>query len=152
VITTYLYCLTGDQPRQWLQWLPWAEYCYNTTFHSSLWMTPFNIVYGRDPLALLPYNVDVHLPAVHHQLLDRDEFLLQVRECLEQAQHQYKDQYDRKHIELQFMRGDWVWLCLLHRPMAFLDVKRRASSGRSSLVRSRCSNKWAMSRTSLNCR
>jgi transposase InsO family protein len=32
VITMYLRCLIGDRPRQWLKWLPWAEYCYNTTF------------------------------------------------------------------------------------------------------------------------
>lgn len=36
VIAMYLRCLTGDRPRQWLHWLPWSEYCYNTSFHSSL--------------------------------------------------------------------------------------------------------------------
>jgi len=28
-IAMYLRCLTGDRPRAWLEWLPWAEYCYN---------------------------------------------------------------------------------------------------------------------------
>jgi transposase InsO family protein len=32
VITMYLRCLIGDRLRQWLKWLPWAEYCYNTAF------------------------------------------------------------------------------------------------------------------------
>jgi hypothetical protein len=32
VISMYLRCLAGDRPRQWLQWLPWAEFCYNTSF------------------------------------------------------------------------------------------------------------------------
>lgn len=27
IITMYLRCLTGDRPRQWLSWLPWAEFC-----------------------------------------------------------------------------------------------------------------------------
>jgi transposase InsO family protein len=83
VITMYLCCLTGDRPRQWLQWLPWVEYCYNTAFHSSLKMTPFNVVYGRDPPRLLSYASGARLPTVHHQLQERDEFLLQVRERLE---------------------------------------------------------------------
>jgi hypothetical protein len=30
VIIMYLRCFTGDHPRQWLRWLPWAEYTYNT--------------------------------------------------------------------------------------------------------------------------
>jgi hypothetical protein len=36
IVTMYLRCLISDRPRQWLQWLPWVEYCYNTSFHSSI--------------------------------------------------------------------------------------------------------------------
>jgi hypothetical protein len=36
MIAMYLRCLTGDRPRAWLDWLPWAEYCYNSAHHSSL--------------------------------------------------------------------------------------------------------------------
>jgi transposase InsO family protein len=36
VITMYLRCLTEHWPQQWLQWLSWAEFCYNMFFHSSL--------------------------------------------------------------------------------------------------------------------
>jgi hypothetical protein len=32
IITMYLRCLTRDQPRQWVQWLPWADFCYNSAF------------------------------------------------------------------------------------------------------------------------
>jgi hypothetical protein len=49
IIVMYLRCLTGDRPRQWLRWLPWAEYCFNTSFQTSLKTTPFKVVYGRDP-------------------------------------------------------------------------------------------------------
>ena len=41
VIVMYLRCITGDRPRAWLDWLPWAEYCYNTAFHLALCTTPF---------------------------------------------------------------------------------------------------------------
>jgi hypothetical protein len=41
VITMYLRCLTGDRPRQWVRWLPWAEFCYNTSYHTALRDTPF---------------------------------------------------------------------------------------------------------------
>jgi hypothetical protein len=45
----YLCCLTVDRPRQWLHWLPWVEYLYNTAFQSALKDTPFRVVYGHDP-------------------------------------------------------------------------------------------------------
>jgi len=32
-IAMYLRCITGDRPRAWLDWLPWAEFCYNTSYH-----------------------------------------------------------------------------------------------------------------------
>ena len=35
VIIMYLCCLTGDRRRQWLRWLPWAEYVYNTRCRSE---------------------------------------------------------------------------------------------------------------------
>jgi hypothetical protein len=36
IITMYLRCLTDGRLQQWLQWLLWAKYCYNTSFHSSI--------------------------------------------------------------------------------------------------------------------
>ena len=49
----YLRCLTGDHPRQWLRWLPWAEYIYNTAFQSALKATLFQLVYGREPPSIV---------------------------------------------------------------------------------------------------
>jgi hypothetical protein len=45
IVVMYLRCLTRDRPRQWLQWLPWAKFCYNSCSkhrsgprHSELYM------------------------------------------------------------------------------------------------------------------
>jgi len=35
IIAMYLRCLTGDHPRQWIRWLPWAEFCYNSSYQAS---------------------------------------------------------------------------------------------------------------------
>jgi transposase InsO family protein len=55
-IAMYPRYIMGDHPRDWLEWLPWAEYCYNTSFHSALSTSPFTVVYGRQPPVLLPYQ------------------------------------------------------------------------------------------------
>jgi hypothetical protein len=55
IITIYLRCLEGDRPRSWLRWLPWAEFCYNTSLQSALKMTPFEVLYGWPPPPLIPF-------------------------------------------------------------------------------------------------
>jgi transposase InsO family protein len=86
VIIMYLRCLTGDRPRDWLRWLPWAEYIFNTAFQSSLRDTPFRVVYGRDPPSLRSYEQGAtRVPAVARTLEERAEFLADIRHRLEQA-------------------------------------------------------------------
>jgi hypothetical protein len=36
VLGVYLRCLAGDRPKQWLRWLPWAEYYYNSSYQTAL--------------------------------------------------------------------------------------------------------------------
>uniref|UniRef100_A0A0A9CM28 Integrase catalytic domain-containing protein n=1 Tax=Arundo donax TaxID=35708 RepID=A0A0A9CM28_ARUDO len=130
VIAMYLRCLTGDRPRQWLRWLAWAEFFYNTSYQSSLKCSPFKVVYGRDPPSLHAYEPgEARLPAVEQQMMDRDEFLAKIRDRLEQAQQYAKCQYDRKHREVTFSVGQWVWVRLLHRPIASLDNRGRSKLG-----------------------
>ena len=45
-VEAYLRCFCGERPKEWTNWLHWAEFWYNTTYHSSLGMTPFQAVYG----------------------------------------------------------------------------------------------------------
>ncbi|CAL9243054.1 unnamed protein product [Arabidopsis halleri] len=54
-LETYLRCMTADAPQTWSKWLPLAEWWYNTTFHSAIKCTPFEIVYGQPPPVHLPY-------------------------------------------------------------------------------------------------
>jgi hypothetical protein len=80
IITMYLRCLTGDRPRQWLQWLPWVEFCYNSAYQSSLRTSPFRVVFGRDPPSVRSYKPGTTgVPAVAQQLVERDEFLAEIR-------------------------------------------------------------------------
>ena len=72
---------------------------------------------------------DARLPAVDKAMRDRDEFLAEVRDRLEQAQQHYNAVYDHRHRQVSFVPGQWVWLHLLHRPVASLNVKGRGKLG-----------------------
>lgn len=85
-IEMYLRCFVGNQPRRWVVWLPWAEYCYNTSFHTFLGTTSFQLVYGRPPPRLLHYEPrTTKVEAVDRVLQTRDEVLLDARQHLLQA-------------------------------------------------------------------
>ncbi|KAI5343985.1 hypothetical protein L3X38_011862 [Prunus dulcis] len=46
-LETYLRCFVAAQPKKWLLWLSWAEFSYNTAYHTSTKLTPFEVVYGQ---------------------------------------------------------------------------------------------------------
>ncbi|GJV70978.1 RNA-directed DNA polymerase [Tanacetum coccineum] len=45
--------LVGEQPKQWDNTLPHAEFAYNRSLNRTAGKTPFMIVYGRNPFTLL---------------------------------------------------------------------------------------------------
>ena len=51
----YLRCMCGDKPKEWVKWLPLAEFWYNTNFHSAIQTTPYEVVYCQTPPIHIPY-------------------------------------------------------------------------------------------------
>lgn len=130
VIAMYLRCVTGDRPRAWVDWLSWAEYCYNTSYHSALRTTPFEVVYGRPPPPIVPFQLEAARTEAAAELLrGRDEILAEVRQRLLQAQQLSRRYYDAHHREAEFAVGDWVWLRLLHRSTQSLDPRAKRKLG-----------------------
>jgi hypothetical protein len=116
MILVYLRCLASDRPRSWLRWLPWAEYCFNTSYQSALKTTHFHVVYGRAPPEMIPFQGgSAKVVAMDRQLRDRDFFLAEIKDRLLQAQTVMKATYDKYHGDMEFVVGDWVWLRLNHR-------------------------------------
>jgi hypothetical protein len=76
----YLRCLTFQNPKSWFKALDWAELWYNTAFHTSLGMTPFKVLYGRDPPTIIRQEPLQHgATMVQQQLHDRDAILTQAK-------------------------------------------------------------------------
>nr|XP_051189935.1 uncharacterized protein LOC127303218 [Lolium perenne] len=130
VIAMYLRCVTGDRPHAWVDWLAWAEYCYNTSYHSALRATPFEVVYGRPPPPILLVDpATVRTEAAGELLRARDDMLAEVRQRLVQAQQVAKHYYDGRHREVEYAVGDWVWSRLLHRSHQSLDPRAKRKLG-----------------------
>lgn len=73
----YLRCFSSEHHGNWVGLLSSAEYWYNTAYQTSIGMTIFRIVYGRDPPGLLSYTESPEDPPLVSQwLIDRDKFCL----------------------------------------------------------------------------
>ncbi|KAI0523375.1 hypothetical protein KFK09_005770 [Dendrobium nobile] len=112
-LETYLRCFASETPRKWAKWLPWAEYWYNTSYHSASQMTPFKVLYGRDPPHLVHYGKG-HTPvsSVEQYLEERDQVLEELKKHLERAQQIMKKRADTHRRDIQYEVGEKVFLKL----------------------------------------
>ena len=68
----YLRVFAADKPNTWVKWLPLAKFWFNTNFHISTKMTPFEALYGYPPSRVLDYIAGtIRVGAVDLLLKDR---------------------------------------------------------------------------------
>ena len=112
-LENYLQCFTSDKPKEWVKWLPWAEWWYNTSYHSSIKMTPFEVVYGQPPPTITKYVPGYSkVDQVDKELMDRNKIIQLLKDNLTVAQARMKQQADKHRSEREFTMGDWVFLRL----------------------------------------
>ena len=120
----YLRCFSSTKPASWHSWLPWAEFCYNTSYHVSTRTTPFQIVYGREPPALCRYgNPKSPVYDIDRYLQERDQVLTLLKEHLSNAQNIMKATKDSKRRDVAFSVGYSVYLKLRPYRMRVLSKK-----------------------------
>nr|GFC34936.1 Ty3/gypsy retrotransposon protein [Tanacetum cinerariifolium] len=109
ILEQYLQCFVSDKPKKWVDWLPWAEYSYNTSVHTSTKFSPFEVVYGRLPPKLVPYIPGTpSVQEVDEYLQDRDSLLKYLRKNLLNAQDHMKANANRHRRDLEFKEGEFV--------------------------------------------
>lgn len=125
-LETYLRCFTGEKPRTWGQYLAWAKYSYNTSYHSDIMMYPFKAVYGREPPTLMSFESDSTTNAdLEKRLRERDTHLELLRQHLHKAQQTMTSRVDGHRRDVEFQVGDRVFLKL--RPYRQQTLARRTN-------------------------
>ena len=109
----YLRSFTAECPTVWVRYLPWAEWSYNTAWHSSIKRTPFEAVYGRPPPSLLDYvSGTSSVASVDEVLTDRTKMLATIKENLLRAQLRMRNQTNARRTDIEFAVHDWVFIKL----------------------------------------
>lgn len=109
----YLRCFINGKPKGWAKWLPWAEYWYNTSCHTSTKRSPFEVVYGREPPPLVRFtDGSTTVASVDEQLRERDAILDDLKANILLTQQQMKAYEDSHRREVEFQAGEMVYLKL----------------------------------------
>ncbi|KAL0322350.1 UNVERIFIED_CONTAM: hypothetical protein Scaly_2531400 [Sesamum calycinum] len=103
----YLCLFMRDEPRYWSKFLPLAEFWYNTSFHNSLGMTPFEALYGRCPPSITGYTEgSTAIVSLVTTLTQRARVLSIIKANLLRAQHRMTQHAKSRHQDMSFVEGD----------------------------------------------
>lgn len=116
-LSTLLRATVGKNLRNWLTCLPYIEFAYNHAKHSATKFSPFEVVYGFNPLT--PLDLSPLPQAVFSADGEtRAEFVKklhqQVKENIEKKTEKYREQANKNRKDVTFEPGDWVWLHMRH--------------------------------------
>lgn len=123
-LEAYLRYFRSSKPCSWSQYLPWAEFWYNTSFYTAIKHIPFQIVYVLPPPPVLPFENGTSTMSLVEQ--DRDEVLQELKMQLTGAQQHMKHVADGKRCQINFKVGELVYLKL--RPHHQKSVANRPHS------------------------
>ena len=100
--------------KSWEECLPFVEFAYNRTVHSTTTFSPFEIVYGFNPLT--PMDL-IPLPFEERVSLDGEKKAKMVRELhegvrlqIEKKNRLYASKANKGRKLVVFQPGDWVWV------------------------------------------
>ena len=125
----YLRNFINYQQKDWVDYIPFAEFAYNNSMHSSIQMSPFKANYGYDFSLTFNYDTEGSVPAVGERLSKINEIHEQLKTSLKIASDIQKKYADRLLKEApEFEKGEQVWLLTTNikttRPNESLDYKR----------------------------
>lgn len=109
----YLRCFVHSQPPTWFRYLSLAEWCYNTSLHSSSGLTPFEVIYGK-PSPSIPQYIPglTNNEVVESLVASRQAMNAKLQKTLKKAQGSMKKYADAQREDITFFVGQWVYVKL----------------------------------------
>jgi len=105
-LEAYMRCMCSEKTTEWSNCLPLAEWWYNITFHTSIELTPYEVVYNQPPPIHLPYIPgETRVEVVNRTLQRREAMIQMLRFYLLRAQNRMKSQADLHRSDRVFEVG-----------------------------------------------
>ena len=112
-LESYLRNMTFQEPHQWYSWLSLAGWWYNTTYHTSLQMTPFQALYGYPPPQINEFSISCNVSTEARVTIEQKEAIFQkLKASLTEAQRRMKHYANRNRTERSLNVGDMVYIKL----------------------------------------
>ena len=111
VLEHYLRTFCAWDQKDWVDLLPYAEFCYNNTVHSSHKMTPFYVNFGYHPRDNYPAEVmDSNVPGAEKYVLKLEKLRKDMQDTLMLAKERMAKYYNKSVAdnEPKFKVGDKV--------------------------------------------
>jgi hypothetical protein len=113
VLEQYLRSFVHTKPNTWHQFLPLAEWSFNTAVHSATGVSPVEIIYGKAPPSIPNYLLgSSSVEAVDSLLSSRTQTLTTLQQKLQKAKDRMKFYADKKRRDHTFTIGDLVYVKL----------------------------------------
>ncbi|QRW18193.1 Retrotransposable element Tf2 protein [Rhizoctonia solani] len=103
----FLRAYSGVNQKDWVKWLPMAEFAYNNAVHSSTGKSPFKALYGWEP-SLTPSNVPTDVPEADNLATQMEEQWREIEAALRQSKTRMVAGEAGKPLEFEI--GEEAWL------------------------------------------
>lgn len=100
--------MIGEKPKDWVKCLPLAEWWYNSSYHSTIKASPYEIVYSQGLTMHLPYKaVNSRFDLLDRSLLARENVLKSLTENQYKARNRMKQLANKNKVDRESWYGIW---------------------------------------------
>ncbi|KAF8734936.1 reverse transcriptase, partial [Rhizoctonia solani] len=103
----FLRAYSGINQRDWVKWLPMAEFAYNNAVHSTTGKTHFKALHSWEP-TLTPSNAPTNTPEADDMATQMEAQWKEIKSALQQSKSQMIARVEGSPLEFEI--GEEVWL------------------------------------------
>ncbi|QRW26804.1 Retrotransposable element Tf2 protein [Rhizoctonia solani] len=103
----FLRAYSGTNQKDWVKWLPMAEFAYNNAVHSLTGKSPFKALYGWEP-SLTPSNIPTDVPEADNLATQMEAQWWEIESALRQSKTRMVAGETGEPLEFEI--GEEAWL------------------------------------------